>query len=124
MAACFRPCKGSTPVRATPLTARQRLHAPLPESPGLYSHFPLLHTAGLAGLVGKIEIRNPKSETNSNQQRSKSSNHSNQAAAGGLIGRVLRICHLNLVFVSDFEFRISDLSSQGSGENGQARHVS
>src|SRR5213594_516947 len=46
---------------------------------------------------------------------SKGAGPENQAAAGGLISRVLRICHLNLVLVSDFEFRISDLSLQGSG---------
>src|SRR5947209_20146866 len=46
---------------------------------------------------------------------SKGASPQKQAAAGGLIGRVLRICNLNFLLVSDFEFRISDLSSQGSG---------
>src|SRR5439155_19004483 len=58
----------------------------------------------------KSEIRNPKSEIRNPKQipMSKEANPQNRAAAGGLIGRVLRICHLNLVLVSDFEFRISD----------------
>jgi len=73
----------------------------------LCPHFPLLDTAGLAGMAGKI--RKPKQIP-----MNKGASPQNRAAAGGLIGRVLRICHLNLVLVSDFEFRISDLSSQGS----------
>src|SRR5437762_850640 len=72
-----------------------------------------LDTAGLGEMGGqnpKSEIRNPKQIP-----MSKEANPQNQAAAGGLTGQVLRISHLNLVLVSDFEFRISDLSSQGSG---------
>src|SRR5947208_6707289 len=66
-------------------------------------------------MAGKI--RNPKSEIRNPKQipMSKGAGPENQAAAGGLIGRVLRICHLNLPLVSDFEFRISNLSLQGSG---------
>src|SRR5439155_18662690 len=83
------------------------------EGAGLYPHLPLLDTAGLAGLARKIQ--NPESEIRNPKQipMSKGANPQNQAAAGGLIGRVLRICHLNLVLVSDFEFRISDLSLHG-----------
>jgi len=58
----------------------------------------------------KSEIRNPKQIP-----MNKGASPQNQAAAGGLIDRVSRICHLNLLLVSDFEFRISDLSFQGSG---------
>src|SRR5438876_7854911 len=61
----------------------------------------------------KSEIRNPKQFP-----MSKGASPQNKAAASGLIGRVLRICHLNFVLVSDFEFRISDLSSQGSDSRG------
>src|SRR5437867_6136620 len=66
-------------------------------------------------MAGKV--RNPKSEIRNPKQipMSKGASPQDQATAGGLIGRVLRICHLNFVLVSDFEFRISDLSSQGSG---------
>ena len=76
------------------------------------THFPLLDTADLAGMAAKT--RNPKSEMRNPKQipMNQRSNPQNRAAAGGLLGRVLRICHLNLVLVSDFAFRISDL--QGS----------
>src|SRR5439155_17032154 len=50
-------------------------------------------------MAGKI--RNPKQIP-----MSKEANPQNQAAAGGLTGRVLRISHLDLVLVSDFGFRI------------------
>jgi len=62
----------------------------------------------------KGEIRNPKQIP-----MNKGASPQNQAVAGGPIGRVLRISHLNLVLVSDFEFRISDLFSQGSGVQPQ-----
>src|SRR5438046_8286958 len=49
-----------------------------PPQPGLYRHFPLLDTA-LAEMAGKI--RNPKSETNSNEQRSRSRKPSRRGRA-------------------------------------------
>src|SRR5438876_10179625 len=65
---------------------------------------------GNGGQSPKSEIRNPKQI-----RMKKGASPQNQVAAGGLTGRVLRISHLDLVLVSDFEFRTSDLSLQGSG---------
>ena len=100
-------------VRVLRAVAFLTLHpGPFPvRGAGLSAHLPLLDTTGLAGMAGKV--RNPKQFP-----MSKGASPQNKAAASGLIGRVLRICHLNFVLVSDFEFRISDLSSQGSDSRG------
>src|SRR5947199_10376223 len=47
--------------------------------------------------------------------------HANQAAAGGLIGRVLRICHLNFVLVSGF--RVSDFGFVFAGQRCPAEKI-
>src|SRR5437867_12815984 len=70
----------------------------------------MMTSTGHGGQNPKSKIQNPKQIP-----MNKGASPQNQAAAGGLIGRVLRICHLNLVLVSHVEFRISGLSSQGSG---------
>src|SRR5207237_569801 len=62
------------------------------------------------GQSPKYEIRNPKSETNSNEQRSRSSKPSRRRRANWL-----GFENLSFEFRACFGFRISDLSSQRSG---------
>src|SRR5207249_1051211 len=75
----------------------------------VFTHiFPLLDTAGLAGMADKVrnpksEIRNPKSETNSNEQRSKSSKPSRRGRADSS-----GFEDSSFEFSACFGFRVSD----------------
>ena len=90
-------------------------------APALYKawscpHFPLLDTAGLARMAGKI--RNPKSETNSNEQRSKSSKPSRRGRADWS-----GFENLSFEFGACFGFRVSDFGFVLAGQPGRRRFV-
>jgi hypothetical protein len=55
----------------------------------------------------KFEVRNPKFETNSNDQNLNDQNKNSNSKQFGAF--VLNFEHLNFGFVSDFDIRISDL---------------
>src|SRR5437867_4231677 len=82
----------------------------------LCPHFSLLDTAGLAGMAGKI--RNPKSETNSNEQRSKSSKPSRRGRADWS-----GFENLSFEFGACFGFRISDFGFVLAGQRCPAEKI-
>src|SRR5438128_11157445 len=81
-----------------------------------YPHLPLLDTAGLAGMAGKI--RNPKSETNSNEQRNKSAKPSRRGRADWS-----GFENFSFGFGACFGFRISDFGFVLAGQRCPAKRL-
>src|SRR5438876_9817114 len=98
-------------VRVLRALAVLTLHpGPLPvRGAGLSAHLPLLDTAGLAGMAGKV--RNPKSETISNEQRSKPSKQSRRKRANWS-----GFENLSFEFRACFGFRVSDFGFVFAGQ--------